>query len=450
MNKFMMLAIAILLPINMLAQNIIGTWSGKLSVGQDEITIVFNFAESAKCTMDSPDQNAKGIPASYSITSLGSLEINIPTIGGSYKGVMMGEKIYGKFSQSGFDADLTLAKGQVERKRPQTPMPPFEYACKEVSFKTADGSGLLAGTITYPTGYESLKTKSVPIVLMVTGSGSQNRDEELFDHKPFLVIADYLAKHGIASLRYDDRGVGKSTGLISNLTTLTNMNDALEGIDYLRSLKEFGYVGILGHSEGGTIAFMAGARGKVDFMVSLAGTGVRGDSVLVEQNRKALILSGTPTQTCNDYCRALKEMLIQKINKEVSGDPETEVSKILAITKANIPDGMRQNLVAMLSMKNAWIDYFISYDPVTDIGKVKCPVMALDGSLDSQVIASTNLKSIKEHLPYSQKNMIKEYPGLNHLFQHCQTGSGMEYNSIEETISPEVLQDIAGWINSLK
>jgi len=450
MNKLFLLTITILLPINILAQNIIGPWSGKLSVGQNKIAIVFNFEESGKCTMDSPDQNAKGIPASYSINPLGSLEINIPAIGGSYKGMLMGEKIYGKFSQVGFDADLTLVKGKVERKRPQTPIPPYGYASKEVSFKTADGTGILAGTLTYPADYDKLKPKSVPIVLMVTGSGSQNRDEELFDHKPFLVIADYLAKHGIASLRYDDRGVGKSTGSISNLTTLTNMNDALAGIDYLRSLKEFGSVGILGHSEGGTIAFMAGARDKVDFMVSLAGTGVRGDSVLVEQNRKALILSGTPTQTCNDYCRALKELLIQKIDKKASGDPEANVNKILTITKADIPDGMRQNLVAMISMKNAWIDYFIAYDPVTDISKVKCPVMALDGSLDSQVIASTNLKSIKEHLPYSQKNMIKEYAGLNHLFQHCQTGSGMEYNSIEETISPEVLQDITGWINSLK
>ena len=438
------------MPINILAQNIIGPWSGKLSIGQNEIAIVFNFAESGKCTMDSPDQNAKGIPATYSINPLGSLEINISAIGGSYKGLVMGEKIYGKFSQSGFNTDLTLAKGQVERKRPQTPMPPYGYSSKEVSFNTADGTGILSGTLTYPTNYEKLKPQSVPVVLMVTGSGSQNRDEEIFDHKPFLVIADYLAKHGIASLRYDDRGVGKSTGLIPNLTTLINMNDAMVGIDYLRSLKEFGPVGILGHSEGGTIAFMVGARSKVDFMVSLAGTGVRGDSVLVEQNRKALLLSGTPTQTCNDYCRALKELLIQKINKEVSGDPEANVNKIIAITKADIPDGMRKNLVAMLSMKNAWIDYFIAYNPVKDISKVRCPVMALNGSLDSQVIASTNLKSIKEHLPYSQKNIVKEYPGLNHLFQHCQTGSGTEYNSVEETISPEVLQDIAGWINSLK
>lgn len=426
-----------------------GSWSGKLSVGKNEITMVFHFAESGKCTMDSPDQNAKNIPATYSINSLGSLEISIPAIRGSYKGVLMGEKIYGKFSQSGFDVDVTLIRGLTEHKRPQTPKPPYGYASKEVSFKTADGTGILTGTLTYPIDYERLKPKSVPVVLMVTGSGSQNRNEEIFDHKPFFVISDYLAKHGIASLRYDDRGVGKSTGAVPNLTTLSNMNDALAGVEYLRSLIEFGPVGILGHSEGGTIAFMAGACGKVDFMVSLAGTGVRGDSVLVEQNRKALLLSGTPTKVCNDYCRALKELLIQKINKEVSGDPEVNVNKILTITKAEIPEGMRQNLVAILSMKNAWMDYFIAYDPIQDISKVKCPVMALDGSLDSQVIASSNLKSIKDNLPVSQKNLIKEYPGLNHLFQHCQTGSLMEYNVIEETISTEVLQDIANWINSL-
>jgi hypothetical protein len=247
-------------------------------------------------------------------------------------------------------------------------------------------------------------------VLLVSGSGQQNRDEEVFDHKPFLVIADYLARQGIATLRYDDRATGKSVGgEVKNATTEDFMRDAAAGLDYLRSRKAFGKVGLLGHSEGGTIAFMLGARGKVDFIVSLAGPAVKGDTLLAAQSNRILKLSGQP---------------------------------------ASMTVGKYRQIAAM--QQSPWIQWFIDYDPSEDIRKTACPVFALNGNCDCQVVSTLNLEAFRRLLPSSKKNSIKEYPTLNHLFQHCTTGLPTEYGKIEETISPEVLQDIAQWIRSLR
>jgi pimeloyl-ACP methyl ester carboxylesterase len=362
---------------------------------------------------------------------------------------MIGRKLVGSFVQAGRKFDLTLSPGKPAESRPQTPVPPFNYKSEEVSFANENGNAIMSGTLTYPVGYGEMRSGSIPVVLMVTGSGQQNRDEEIFGHKPFLVIADYLAKRGIASLRYDDRGVDGSTGDASESTIIDNMNDALAGIDFLRSKKIFGKVGILGHSEGGCISFMAGSRGKVDFAISLAGPGVRGDSVLTEQNRKALILEGTPQKICDGYCKALKEVLAYKMGHGAVSNPDEVVDFIIAETKTSLPDRLVQNLSTILSMKNPWLNYFIAFDPQKDISEIKCPVFALNGDLDSQVPSKSNLYAIRSLLPDDSRNKVKEYPGLNHLFQHCKSGSASEYNEIEETISPEVLEDISDWIDSL-
>ncbi|MCD8181772.1 MAG: alpha/beta hydrolase [Bacteroides sp.] len=197
-----------------------------------------------------------------------------------------------------------------------------------------------------------MKKRSVPVVLMVTGSGLQNRDEEILDHKPFLVIADYLAKHGIASLRYDDRSVGKPRGDAVNATAYNNMKDAVAGVEFLRKMNKFGKVGVLGHSEGGCIAFMIGAERKADFIVSLAGGGVRGDSVLVEQNRVALKQSGMPENLCNDYCNALREVYLYKIANGKIENGQAVIDSIVKETKANIPVGAQQNLLQILNSQN--------------------------------------------------------------------------------------------------
>lgn len=454
MKKYLTLLVIVLVSTLAQAQGISGAWTGELNLGLNKINLVFHITKDKQgknvCTMDSPNQGAKDIPAILSRLTQDSISIKIPLIGASYEGRIAGTEIIGKFTQSGFTLELNLKPGTVELKRPQNPQPPFEYTTEEACFTNTAENATLCGTLTYPVGYDKMKKKSVPVVLMVSGSGSQNRDEELFGHKPFLVIADYLAKHGIASLRYDDRGVGKSTGDAKHATTYNNMNDAICGLEYLKQTNKFGKVGLLGHSEGGCIAFMAAARNKADFIVSLAGTGIRGDSILVEQSKTALKERGIPENLYNDYCRVLKEIYAYKIAHKATANAEEVVNNIITRIKATLPPPVQKNLVEILNSQNPWINYFISYDPAPNISKTKCPVMAINGSLDAQVTSATNLGTIKKLLPANKQNFLKEYPGLNHLFQHCKTGSVAEYATIEETISPEVLQDITTWINKLK
>ena len=228
-----------------------------------------------------------------------------------------------------------------------------------------------------------------------------------------------------------------------------HMKDATAGLNYLRQRKEFGKVGVMGHSEGGTISFMLGGRQKTDFIISLAGTGVRGDSVLVSQNRIAMQQANIPSQYINDYCNVLKEIYQYKIDNKKIDNPEAVADQIINKTKANLPSAQRANIINILNMQNPWINYFMAYDPSSDISKTKCPAMAINGSLDTQVMPQYNLETIKKLLPQNKKNLIKEYKGLNHLFQHCTTGGFSEYNNIEETFAPEVLQDMVEWIKSI-
>lgn len=390
---------------------LLGSWSGKLKVGIMSLTLVLHLEQAdgyVAVTLDSPDQGAKGIAAYKEFLSDDSLAVKVESIGMTYRARLKDGQLDGTFAQNGTTIPLVLTRGVPEVKRPQTPQEPFPYENEEVTFYNEADSATLAGTLTWPMGYDR-KTKPA-VVLLVTGSGQQNRDEELFGHKPFLVIADFLARQGIATLRYDDRATGKSVGgEVKNATTADFMRDAAAGLAYLRSRKAFGNIGILGHSEGGSIAFMLGAQKKADFIVSLAGPGVKGDSLLVAQSNLIMMLSG-----------ALPTMSVEKYREQ---------------------EAVKQS---------PWIQWFIDYDPSADIRQTCCPVFALNGDHDCQVIASQNLTAIRRLLLPSKKNLVKEYPALNHLFQHCTSGLPTEYGQIEETISPEVLQDIAQWINNLK
>lgn len=383
-----------------------GVWTGKLNVGPQTLTLVLHVAHEASgnavCSLDSPDQGAMNIPVKSDYCSADSINISLEQLGLSYQGRLKGDEIVGTFTQ-GAAFPLTLKRGEETLKRPQNPVEPFPYKTEEVTFTNATDKATLAGTLSYPTDYKKGKT---PVVLMVTGSGQENRDEEVFGHKPFLVIADYLARHGVASLRYDDRGFGKSTGGdVKHATTADFARDAASGIEFLRTLKCFSKVGVLGHSEGGSIAFMLGAKGKVDFVISMAGIGVRGDTALTAQANRLLELSGQPMR--------------------------------LSTLQYHVNAYMK---------KSPWLNFFMDYDPSDDITKTLCPVMAINGERDVQVISSLNLIGIKGHLTENPKNFVKEYPALNHLFQHCTTGNVSEYRMIEETISPEVLEDIARFI----
>ena len=383
-----------------------GDWMGKLNLGPQSLTIVLHVncdaQGKAECTLDSPDQGAKGIAVETDYCSSDSISVSLASLSLSFQGKLKGDEIVGTFTQ-GQSFPLVLKRGEEKLNRPQNPVAPYPYKTEEVTFKNVADGATLVGTLSYPIGYKKGQT---PVVLMVTGSGQENRDEEVFDHKPFLVIADYLARHGVATLRYDDRGFGKSTGGdVGHATTLDFMRDAASGVDFLRTSKQFGKVGILGHSEGGSIAFMLGAKGKVDFVISMAGVGVKGDTALTAQANKILELTGQSMRY------------------------STHQYRMNAIIK-----------------RSPWLNFFIDYDPSADISKTLCPVMAINGSRDIQVISSLNLAGIKAHLRPNPKNIIKEYPSLNHLFQHCKTGNVSEYRMIEETISPEVLEDIVRFV----
>lgn len=392
------------------AQEISGSWKGVLDIKVQKLNLVFHFQKDAsgksKCLMDSPDQGAKGIETSLIYISNDSVNLSIPAIGMAYSGKLIDGKIQGTFKQGGVTAPLDLTKGDVVRDRPQNPIFPLEYKTEEIAFYNPSANAKFSGTLSYPCNY--VEGKKIPVVIMVSGSGSQNRDEEVFDHKPFLVIADYLAKHGIASYRYDDRGFAGSTGDASNATTKDFATDAAEGIKMLNKMGKFSKIGVIGHSEGASIAFMLGAKGCTDFIISMAGIGVKGDTVLAAQVNKMLEhLGQQPSMTVKAY---------------------------------------REQV---MSGKMTWLKYFINYQPDADISSTKCPVMAINGDKDVQVISSLNLTAIKRLLPQNKKNIVKLYPGLNHLFQHCQTGMTDEYANIDETISPEVLDDIAKWIKTL-
>jgi len=383
-----------------------GVWTGKLNVGPQTLTLVLHVAHEASgnavCSLDSPDQGAMNIPVKSDYCSADSISVSLEQLGLSYQGRLKGDEIVGTFTQ-GATFPLTLKRGEETLKRPQNPVEPFPYKTEEVTFTNATDKATLAGILSYPTDYKKGKT---PVVLMVTGSGQENRDEEVFGHKPFLVIADYLARHGVASLRYDDRGFGKSIGGdVKHATTADFARDAASGIEFLRTLKCFSKVGVLGHSEGGSIAFMLGAKGKVDFIISMAGIGVRGDTALTAQANRLLELSGQPMRLST---------LQYRVNAYIKKSP--------------------------------WLNFFMDYDPSGDITKTLCPVMAINGERDVQVISSLNLIGIKDYLTENPKNFVKEYPALNHLFQHCTTGNVSEYRMIEETISPEVLEDIVRFI----
>ena len=404
---------------------LMGSWSGKLDLGTASLSLVLHLEQAdgrVKAMIDSPDQGAKGIPALLEYLSADSLSVKIDMLGLTYQASLRDGKLDGTFMQRGFTLPLAMERGVVALKRPQTPLPPFPYETEDVVFLNEKDGATLSGTLTWPLGYNR-KSKEKPIVvLLVTGSGQQNRDEELFDHKPFLVISDYLAHQGIATLRYDDRATGASKGGdVMNATSEDFSRDAAAGLDYLRRMKAFSKVGILGHSEGGLIAFMLGSQGKgrgrqadsivkgyPDFIVSLAGPGVKGDTLLASQSNLMMRLAGRPD----------------------------------TMTVATV----RQQSIRQV----AWYKWFIDYDPADNISKTRCPVFALNGDRDCQVIPSLNLTAIERLLPKSKRNLIREYPGLNHLFQHCTTGLVTEYRQIEETISPEVLSDIAQWIKGLK
>lgn len=408
-----------------------GTWSGKIEVQGMNLAVVFHIDETS-CTFDSPDQGVRGIPAELIYSETDTITIKISSIGATYEGTWNTEQIVGTFTQNGFAFPLTLTPGEPKLNRPQTPKEPFPYNTEEVSFN--NGDAVLSGTLVLPKGY----TRQTPVFIMVTGSGLQNRDEEFFEHKPFAVIADALAKAGIATLRYDDRGFGASTGDAVFCTTEDLKNDALAGIKLLRN--RFDHVGVIGHSEGGTIGLMLAAEKEVDAVISLAGMVVSGKDLLLWQNHIILSDAGFSEKEVDSYCNLLEDAF----NACVAG------TLVPSSDSLNLPNILKQNYQGVImQLQSPYMKYFLALDARNLLDQVTCPILALNGTKDTQVECDKNLDALRIGLPNNSANHIEVVEGLNHMFQHCRTGVTTEYRQIEETFDLEVIEKMIRWILDL-
>ena len=370
----------------------------------------------------------------------------------SYKGKLNSDNtINGTFTQ-GMPLPLNLKKGEASRpKRPQEPQPPFPYRSEEVTVRNERDGINLAGTLTLPE-----KGTKFPAVVMVTGSGAQNRDEEIMGHKPFFVIADYLTRNGIAVLRCDDRGTAASQGTHATATNEDFATDTEAMVNYLRSRKEINAkkIGIIGHSAGGIIAFIVAKKDlSIAFVVSLAGAGVRGDSLMLKQVELISKSQGMPDAVWQGMKPSIRNRyaILQQTDKtpeELQKELYADVTKTMSPEQLKDLNTIQQLSAQISSMTSPWYLHFMRYDPGQDLKKLKCPVLALNGEKDIQVDAAMNLAAIQERITGNgNKNVtVKAYPNLNHLFQTCEKGTLAEYGQLEETINPEVLKDIIEWI----
>jgi fermentation-respiration switch protein FrsA (DUF1100 family) len=444
------------------ARSIVGVWQGTLKVGGTELRVLFRFAKDGeaglKASLDSPDQGAKGIPADTATFEQGVVQVEIKKIMGAYQGKLDkdGVAIQGTWKQAGGVMPLELKRLDKEPdfSRPQEPKRPYPYLDEEVTYENAPAKIKLAGTLTLPKS-----DQPVPAVLLITGSGAQDRDETLLGHKPFLVLADYLTRRGVAVLRVDDRGVGGSTGDVANSTTDDFTGDVLAGVSYLKGRKEINprQIGLVGHSEGGLVAPLAASRSDdVAFVVMLAGTGVTGEEILYLQGALVAKAQGASAEALA-ATRASQEQIYEIIRGEADlAKMEERIRKVVAEQIAQASAGSPDKKSAIEAQADAqvkamlspWYRFFLTYDPVPALRKLRCQVLAINGEKDLQVDPKQNLPAIEKALREGGNAdfMVQELPGLNHLFQHCQTGSPAEYGKIEETFSPAALELVGDWI----
>lgn len=438
-----------------------GIWQGALKVSGMELRIVFNISQTPEgiltATMDSPDQGVKGIPVDEVILENGNLRLEIKSAMGIFEGKLRedGLSIEGEWKQSGqlFPLVLERVDEVIELLRPQEPKKPYPYEEEEVVYENKQAAVKLAGTLTIP-GQEG----PFPAVLLISGSGPQDRDETLLGHRPFLVLADYLTRRGIAVLRVDDRGVGKSTGDFAQATSEDFASDVLAGVEYLKSRKEIDpkKIGLIGHSEGGIIApIVAVQSSDVAFIILMAGTGLTGEEILYLQAALIARAEGASDEAIAKN-RSLQEQLFTVLKEEPDDAvAEKRLRTIYEDTLSEAELSEKEKEIAEAAAEaeiqrilSPWFLYFLTYDPRPTLMKVKCPVLAINGEKDLQIPPKENLPAIEEALKLGGNNnyTIKELSGLNHLFQTAQTGSPSEYASIEETISPTALKIISDWI----
>lgn len=443
--------------------DISGIWAGKLALPNSiELTIVFNLSkdDSGKytSTLDSPDQGAMGIPTESTMINGDSILIKIPVVQGFYAGKIFYDevKIDGKWNQGGMSLNLTVKKVEKleERNRPQEPKEPFPYNSEEVLFENEIDGVVLAGTLTFPK-----EGNNFPAVVMISGSGGQDRNEELLGHKPFLVISDYLSRNGIAVLRFDDRGIAQSTGDHSKATSEDFAKDVLSAVEFLKERKEIDKtkIGLIGHSEGGMIAPLAAVQSNdVAFIIMMAGLGIPGDSILYLQGELIQRAEGMSEEEIQNSIKTQREIFFfvknstddEKLDKDLREKFYSEYSVMNKEEKSKLGDPEVYLNMQIKTITSPWFKYFLRFDPVPVIEKVKCPVLAINGENDLQVPPKENLSAIKTALEKGGNNNFEiiELEGLNHLFQKSETGKISEYGQIEETISPVALKTMLNWI----
>lgn len=440
---------------------ITGVWVGALEIGAVKLKLVVEITpgdgDKLVGSLDSPDQNAFGIPIDEISIKDRTILLRLTRIGGSFEGLLTddGKTIEGQWKQGTSSLPLVLRPGEkiAPPKRPQEPKPPYPYRAEEVVVESGK-EVTLAGTLTLPDG-----PGPFPAVLLVTGSGGQDRNEELLGHKPFLVLSDYLTRRGIAVLRVDDRGVGKSTGSLATATTKELVADATACLTYLRGRSEIDsrHLGLVGHSEGATIAVeVAGLEPQLHFIVLLAGMAVPGDELLYLQAERIAGAEGVAAEQMA-INRELQEAMIRaaKSDATVEAAREQIQQAVAAWREKHSREKLDQlgltDAVVRVETERVlipWFRYFVAYDPAPALRQVRCGVLALYGEKDLQVPPRENRPVLEAALreANNQDVTVRELPGLNHLFQTSTTGSPSEYGRIEETIHPDVLELIATWI----
>ncbi len=447
-------------------EEIEGLWLGSLQIPGGELRLMFNISAkpdgSVNATMDSLDQGVSGIPVDTVTYKDENLILGVKSIKGVFEGKLKEDdkNIEGEWTQLGsvFPLVLTRIDKTPDLSRKQDPVKPYPYTEEEIVYENKEAGIKLAGTLTLPESEGPF-----PAVILITGSGPQNRDEEILGHRPFLVLSDYLTRQGIAVLRVDDRGTGGSTGNLSNFSQATTEDfagDVLAGVDYLQSRKEIdsSRIGLIGHSEGGLIAPLVAVKSPdIAFIVLMAGPGVTGEEIILSQSELILRAEGADNKTIvrND---ALMKNLFSVVKEEKNDTIAREkLRTFLNAELANMSENEKQysdfseaDLDPQIqSLLSPWMRFFLTYDPVPTLKNVKCPVLAINGEKDLQVSPEENLNAIEETLKAGGNTdyTVKEMPGLNHLFQTAQTGSPSEYAKIEETISPDALELIGNWIS---
>jgi pimeloyl-ACP methyl ester carboxylesterase len=462
----LLLTLPVAAPAGAQSAALVGDWQGVLRVPGAELRIVFHITAAPGgelgATLDSPDQGAFGIPVTGVEVASDSVVLRVGAVNGVYRGLVRNDTMTGQWSQGGMDFPLTLtpAAGGTGPARPQEPAPPFPYEVREVTFENPEAGIRLAGTLTAPRGEGPF-----PAAVLISGSGPQDRDESLMGHRPFLVLADHLTRQGIAVLRFDDRGVGDSEGDFASATTADLAADVAAAVRWLDSLPlaDSHALGLIGHSEGGIIAPMvAGSDPRVDWLVLLAPPGVPGDSLLQLQVARIAVASGVDPATIDR--RLEQQRAIQEIVRE-SADPADAARRVRQVVRESIeamPPAERAGTglddpatVDSLVTRSArqvlspWFRYFLDHDPRPALRTLRVPTLALLGDRDVQVPAEENAPALRAALSESSApHEVRVLPGLNHLFQHADTGLPAEYGRIEETMAPEALDAIALWIRT--